>query len=383
MEAWTDSRSPALAIVARGDQIETVSPSEFRVRSQSRPGASYGVAVERGRWRCECAFFSETGQTCIHTLSVRFRAGFQAPKESEISPPCSKCGGADVERAGVRQNKSGPVRRFRCRGCGYSFSGREGYHRRRADPDLIAKALDLYFRGVSLRQVASHIEQAHGLRLSPMTVYRWVVHYGQLASEWLDSQKAKVGEKWHVDETVVSVDGDKRFIWNVMDAETRFLLATHVSKNRSLANTRVPFAKAKRATDSRPSELRSDGMGTYPAAINREFGHRADRRLGRGFGTNWFTPHVRVPSIRAPDSNNIVERLHGSEKDRIRPMRGFDTMHGTAALMDGYRVHYNLVRDHITLGSTPGVAAGLSELGGFRWRAILDLATRYQKAASA
>jgi transposase-like protein len=380
MAAWTDQRTPALAIVARGDQIETLSPSEFRVHSQSRPGVSYLVSVERGKWRCECAFFGETGQPCIHILSVRFRAGFQAPKDPETSPPCAKCGSGDVEHSGVRQNKSGPVRRFRCRGCGFFFSGREGYHKRRADPELIAKALDLYFRGVSLRQIASHFEQAYGLRLSPMTVYRWIVHYGRLASEWLDAQKAKVGDKWHVDETMVSVDGEKRWVWNVMDSETRFLLATAVSKARSVRETRVPLHKAKEAAKALPREVLTDGMPAYPEAVKRELGRlgvRGEERLTRKIHTGkLYSPHRRVPSIRAPDSNNLVERLHGSEKDRIRPMRGFDTMRGTAALMDGYRVHYNLVRDHITLGTTPGMAAGLPEIGGFRWRFILDMATR-------
>jgi len=48
METWQDSRTPALAIVARGNQIETVTPAEFSVRSQSRPGVSYKVTVSRG-----------------------------------------------------------------------------------------------------------------------------------------------------------------------------------------------------------------------------------------------------------------------------------------------------------------------------------------------
>ncbi len=36
-----------------------------------------------------------------------------------------------------------------------------------------------------------------------MTVYRWIVRYSKLAAEWMDAQGAKVGERWHVDETTV------------------------------------------------------------------------------------------------------------------------------------------------------------------------------------
>jgi hypothetical protein len=70
----------------------------------------------------------------------------------------------------------------------------------------------------------------------------------------------------------------------------------------------------------------------------------------------------------------LVERLHGTEKERIKVMRGFDNERGTAALIEGFRAHYNLVREHQTLGSTPAVAAGFAPLGGFRWHELLKRA---------
>ena len=71
----------------------------------------------------------------------------------------------------------------------------------------------------------------------------------------------------------------------------------------------------------------------------------------------------------------MVERLHGSEKERTKIMRGFDNDAGTAALAEGWRVHYNLARTHSTLGTTPGEAAGLPPLEGLKWEAILKQAT--------
>jgi transposase-like protein len=209
-----------------------------------------------------------------------------------------------------------------------------------------------------------------------------VTHYSKLAAEWMDAQGAKVGDKWNVDETMVSIDGDKSWVWNVMDSETRFLLATTVSRTRTMAATRAPLQKAKAATSTTPTEIRTDGMPAYPEAIKREFGRRHGPgdsdplpKQGNSRNFSWFSPHKVVPSIRAPESNNIVERLNGSQRDRTRPMRGFDTMPGTAALMEGWRVHYDLVRTHLSLGKTPGEAAGLPAIPGFKWAEILKLAT--------
>jgi transposase-like protein len=369
---WQDARTPALAIVARGDQIETVSPTEYAVRSQSKLGSVYKVTVSRDRWECDCEFYAETKVACIHIFAVRFREGYKmgaAPKDAEI---CARCGSGLITHCGKRHNRSGVLSRYTCKACGFRFTGRDGFQRRRADPEKIALALDLYFRGMSVRKVAEHFSQVYKLKMSHVTVYNWVVHYSKLAAEWMDRQGARTGERWHVDETVVSVNGDPKYVWNVMDSDTRFLMATHVSAGRGMGDTRAPLRKAKAVTPDRPMEVFTDGMNAYPRAVRRELAYRVGDRV--------ISPHHRVPSIRAPESNNRIERLHGSEKERIKVMRGFDTDKGTAALMEGFRTHYNLVRDHQTLGTTPAVVAGFPELPGFRWHELLKRCAPQPKA---
>jgi putative transposase len=368
IDAWKDARTPALAIVARGDQIQSLALSEYSVRSQSRPDVSYKVTVTRERWACECAFYSETKQTCIHILAVRFREGFQSGPmvAPPTKPACGRCHSGDVILSGKRRNKSGTISRYLCKTCGFRFTGRDGFQHRRSDPEKVALALDLYFRGMSVRKVAEHFAQVHDLKVSASTVYNWIAHFSRVAAKWMDAQGATVGERWHVDETMVSINGEKSWVWNVLDHDTRFLLATHVSRARNMADTRAPLHKAKRVADTKPTEVFTDGLPAYPRAVHAEF--------GRG----GYNPHHRVPSIRAPESNNLVERLHGTEKERTKVMRGFDTLTGTGALMEGFRVHYNLVRDHQTLGATPGAVAGIPAILGFRWSEILRLATQAQ-----
>ena len=307
---WADSRTPALAIVARGDQIETVSPTEYVVSSQSKLGAKYRVTVTRDRWECDCVFYQETKVACIHIFAVRFKEGFKAealPKAGEL---CSRCGSGLVTLYGKRHNRSGILSRFICKACGYRFTGRDGFQRRRADPEKIALALDLYYRGMSIRKVVEHFAQVHGLKVGHATVYRWVAHYSKLAAEWMDRQGARTGERWHIDETVVQVNGVPKYLWNVLDADTRFLMATHVSHGRGMPDTRAPLRKAKAVTPDRPMEVFSDGMNAYHHAIGRELSYRVGDRV--------VNPHHRVPSIRAPESNNLVERLHGTEKERVK-----------------------------------------------------------------
>jgi transposase-like protein len=200
-----------------------------------------------------------------------------------------------------------------------------------------------------------------------MTVYRWIEQYSRLASEWMNNQQVHTGERWHIDETMVTVDGKARYLWNVLDGKSRFLLATHISENRSLENARMPMKKAKQQTNDRPKEVFTDGMMAYPAAVVKELGKR-------GGPSGFWSPHVRVASIRSFRSNNLIERFHGSEKERVKVMRGFDKDGGCKTIMEGFRVHYNLIRDHQTLGVTPGEVAGLPKIEGFRWLEVLKKA---------
>jgi hypothetical protein len=157
--AWTDQRAPALAIVGRGDQITSNQPNAWTVCSQSQPGSFHHVKKEGGRWECDCAFFGATRKVCVHILAVRYREGLQdsgsAPKEK---PRCDRCQSVDVTPDGVRHNRSGEVARYECKGCVRKFSGKEGFHNRRSDPEKIALALDLYFRGLSLRKITVGIQ---------------------------------------------------------------------------------------------------------------------------------------------------------------------------------------------------------------------------------
>ncbi len=117
-------------------------------------------------------------------------------------------------------------------------------------------------------------------------------------------------------------------------------------------------------------------MMAYPLAVSKEFG-----KMGGPKG--YANPHRRVPSIRAPESNNRIERLHGTEKERTKVMRAFENEGGAAMITEGFRVHYNLVKPHVALDAqTPGDAAGVRLPNGFRRTAILDAATTREVTAA-
>ena len=84
---------------------------------------------------------------------------------------------------------------------------------------------------------------------------------------------------------------------------------------------------------------------------------------------------IRKVGLRAVNSNNSVERLHGTLKDRIKPMRGLKGMETVRTLLEGWVVHYNYVRSHQTLkGKTPAQASGIEMKND--WHTLVKQATQ-------
>lgn len=81
--------------------------------------------------------------------------------------------------------------------------------------------------------------------------------------------------------------------------------------------------------------------------------------------------------IRTRETNNIVERLHGTVKDRTKPMRGLKSFESTKAILEGFTIHYNYVRSHQSLnGKTPAQAARMQAPDN--WRHLIEEATKHE-----
>jgi len=62
-----------------------------------------------------------------------------------------------------------------------------------------------------------------------------------------------------------------------------------------------------------------------------------------------FELKVQVAGLDHGQTNNRVERLHGSIKKRVRPMGAFRSRRGTETFARGYRIFHNYIKPHRTL----------------------------------
>jgi hypothetical protein len=89
------------------------------------------------------------------------------------------------------------------------------------------------------------------------------------------------------------------------------------------------------------------------------------------------TRNIRSVSVRHNGLNQKVERLNGIFRDREVVMRGMDHKDSAQKLIDAYRIHYNFIRNHESIGKTPAEKAGIMlNLGENRIESLIKLASK-------
>jgi transposase-like protein len=235
----------------------------------------------------------------------------------------------------------------------------------RVESRIISTSIDLYFEGLSVRKIQAQIERIFGVRVSQVTVWKWIMKYSKLVSEFVETLKPQLLGIYHVDETAIKCKGIQEWFWEIIDEQTRFLVASHLSDSRTTQDVIALFEKSVKVAKKKPHVTYCDGLPAYQDGFNKVFWTmRRNTRLEL----------VRKVGLQAINSNNLVERLHGSLKDRTRVTRGLKETTTVDTLSEGWVVHYNYVRKHQTLGKTPAQVSGIDMKAD--WHILVKEATR-------
>ena len=361
----------AWEMLSNGNEIKRLNESAYRVKSQS--GNGYYLVSKQGEdWTCECPDFIYRQVACKHIYATYFSLNFREHVTSknlalEVTSPdleqCSVCGSSHIQKWGWRYRKDGSrVQRFKCLGCSHRWNAKnEGFERMRSNPHAITVALDLYFKGVSLRKIADHLKMFERVNVSNVAVCKWIQKYVAMMKDYVDTLHPELSRVFHADETKVNVRGQWVWLWHLMDGDTRFLLANHVSHGRTVADARAAFKEAKAVAKTDARVLLTDGLPSYGPAAEREFPNAV---------------HVSGIGIQGRVNNNRMERYHGTFKERSKTMRAIKKP--DSAFIEGQRIYYDYLRPHTALeGKTPAEAAGINlDLQGNKWESLIKKAAK-------
>jgi transposase-like protein len=172
--------------------------------------------------------------------------------------------------------------------------------------------------------VSDHLD----IELGATTIYNWIQKYIPIISNYVDSLKPQLSNTCHADELFVKMKGGETrkgntgiaYLWNVMDRQSRFLIASKLSEHRDTEGAINAFNVAIH-----------NAQGPTPQQM-----HRYALRAYMECGIN--KPHA---------NNNRIERLNGTLRERVKVQRGWKSH--KSAIAEGKRINYNFVKPHMAL----------------------------------
>lgn len=177
------------------------------------------------------------------------------------------------------------------------------YRRHRFPAEVIAHAVWLYLRfPLSLRMVEDLLS-ARGIIVSHQTVRQWAEKFGRhFASEIGRRSAGRLGDKWHLDEVVIAIGGEKHWLWRAVDRDG-FVIDVLVQSRRNIKAAKRLMRKLLKRQGHPPRVMITDKLRSYGAAkrdIMPGVEHRSHKSL-----------------------NNRAENSHQPTRRRERIMKGF------------------------------------------------------------
>jgi len=228
---------------------------------------------------------------------------------------------------------------------------------------VIADSLNMHYEGMSLAEIRRNFIQQDGNYVSKVTPYNWEKRFTKLAIKETEKYTPKVGDSWQADETVIhnNFGGRKKRLWliDIIDTDTRFILATRLSLGRNTRDIALAMKEAKDKAGKSPKRILTDGWKGYLDGIELVFGSE--------------TKHIQTTPFADKElSTNIIERVQGTIKERTKVMRGLKTLESMNRFLEGWVIHYSFFRPHLSLNDkTPSQMASI-DFPYANWKELIE-----------
>lgn len=146
---------------------------------------------------------------------------------------------------------------------------------------------------------------ARGVVVSYETIRAWCAKFGQAYANQLRRRRPRPGDKWHLDEVFVKINGAQRYLWRAVDQHGN-VLDVLVQSRRNAKAARKFFRKLLKGLRYVPRVLVTDKLASYVPA------HRGV-----------------MPSVEHRQSkylNNRAENSHQPTRQRERAMKRFKSI---------------------------------------------------------
>ncbi len=261
---------------------------------------------------------------------------------------CPNCSSTNLIKRGQRKTDNrGLIQRYGCKDCSKRFVKDEGFWKMKNNPKKVTLCLDLFYKGISTRQIQEHLQAFYPANSSNVSIYKWIVKYSNLIHKKIKNIKLKAGKEIQVDEMEYRTQGKKSWFIDCIDTETRFMISSEFTKTREQKELKKVLLNAKKRTGKQIEICTTDGYTAYEKIVKGVWGY--DNKKGK-----YNVIHNKVTQLKNEGFNHKVERMHSTIRHRTKTFRGFHgSINSANAIMKGIEIYYNFVRVHQAIGKCP------------------------------
>ena len=176
------------------------------------------------------------------------------------------------------------------------------YKRHRFPAEIISHCVWLYFRFCLSYRDLEALMAARGVILTYEAVRYWCQKFGQQYANQLRRRRPRPGDKWHLDEVFLAIQGQRHYLWRAVDQDGH-VLDILVQRRRNKQAAKIFFRKLLKGLTYVPRVIITDKLASYSAAkreVMPSIEHRQRRYL-----------------------NNRAENSHQPSRQRERRMQRF------------------------------------------------------------
>ncbi len=185
------------------------------------------------------------------------------------------------------------------------------YRRHRFPTEIISHCVWLYFRfALSYRDV-EEILAVRGVTLTYETVREWCLKFGQTYANGLRRRRPRPGDKWHLDEMFIKINGKDHYLWRAVDQDGNVLDILVQSCRNKKAAKRF-FRKLLKGLRYVPRVIITDKLRSYSAAkveIMPGVEHQQHKGLNNRAENSHQPTRVREKVMRRFKSAGHVQRF--------------------------------------------------------------------------
>lgn len=167
------------------------------------------------------------------------------------------------------------------------------FKRHRFPAEIIAHAVWLYYRfPLSFRDVEDLLAE-RGINVSFQTVAEWAAKFGlRFAQQLRRHSRGHFADKWQLDEMVVTIKGEKYWLWRAVDANGYVLDALLQGRRNKAAALRL-MRKLLKSQRRAPRVMVTDKLRSYSAA-KAEMMPGVEHRSHKGLNNRAENSHLAV-----------------------------------------------------------------------------------------